>query len=367
MRRIRVLIVDDAAIVRRLVAEALSADPRLEVAGTAANGRQALDRIATLAPDLMILDLEMPVMDGLQTLAEMRRAHIRLPVIIFSSLSARGARSTLDALALGANDYVMKSGASSPQSALRHAREQLIPRIHALCARVAAGGEGPGARGRRGTPPAPSGAAPRRRQGAPARIEAIAIGTSTGGPNALAEVLPVLPPDLPVPILVVQHMPPLFTAHLAERLGMRSRLRVREGFDGAVLAPGEAWIAPGDRHMVARRVGSEIRIALHDGPPENSCRPAADELFRSMADVYGAGTLAVVLTGMGQDGLRGAARVREAGGIVIAQDEESSTVWGMPGAVVRAGLAEIVLPLSGIAAEIVRRVGQGRHGGRAAA
>ncbi|HEY6866963.1 MAG TPA: CheB methylesterase domain-containing protein [Candidatus Eisenbacteria bacterium] len=206
-----------------------------------------------------------------------------------------------------------------------------------------------------------------RRAGAVARIEAVAIGTSTGGPNALAEILPALPPDFPVPILVVQHMPPLFTAHLAERLGMRSRLRVHEGVDGAVLVPGEAWIAPGDRHMIVRRSGPETRIALHDGPPENSCRPAADELFRSMADVYGAGTLAVVLTGMGQDGLRGAARVRESGGTVIAQDEETSTVWGMPGAVVRAGLAEIVLPISGIAAEIVRRVGQGRRGGRAAA
>ena len=359
MRRIRVLIVDDAATMRRLIAEALSADLGLEIAGTAPNGRLALDRIAAHAPDVVILDLEMPVMDGLQTLAELRKTHPRLPVIIFSALSARGARATLDALALGANDYVTKVGAGSLEASMRHAREQLIPRIRALCAQADA----------RVRPAAPSRPAPTRprREGPYARIEVVAIGTSTGGPNALAEVLPGLPPGFPVPIVVVQHMPPLFTAHLAERLSARSALRVREGFPGAVLAPGEAWIAPGDQHMVVRRFGAEVRIALHSGPPENSCRPAADGLFRSVADAYGPGTLAVVLTGMGHDGTRGCERIRDAGGAVIAQDEESSTVWGMPGSVVRAGLAEAVLPLSQIGYEITRRVFGGRQGGRAAA
>jgi two-component system chemotaxis response regulator CheB len=358
VRRIRVLIVDDAVTMRRLIAEALSADDGLEIAGTAPNGRLGLERIAALAPDVVILDLEMPVMDGLQTLAELRKTHPRLPVIIFSALSARGARATLEALALGANDYVCKAGAGSPEASMRHAREQLVPRIRALCAR--------GDARLRPAPPAVQAPVRSRREGPSARVEVVAIGTSTGGPNALAEVLPALPPGFPVPIVVVQHMPPLFTAHLAERLTARSALRVREGFTGAVLAPGEAWIAPGDQHMVVRRFGAEARIALHSGPPENSCRPAADELFRSVADAFGPGALAVVLTGMGHDGLRGCERVREAGGAVIAQDEESSTVWGMPGSVVRAGLAESVLPLSEIAAEITRRVLGGRHG-RAAA
>jgi two-component system chemotaxis response regulator CheB len=371
VRRIRVLIVDDAATMRRLIAEALSADPGIEISGTAANGKLALERIVALEPDVVILDLEMPVLDGLQTLAELRRTHPRLPVIIFSSLSARGARATLEALTLGANDYVLKASGGSLEASLRHAREQLVPRIRALCARAEARARA-SARGRRPGPmPAAAAAihAPvsARREGPHARVEVVAIGTSTGGPVALAEILPALPQDFPVSIVVVQHMPPLFTGHLAERLSARSPLRVREGFPGAELVPGEAWIAPGDHHMVVRRVGAEVRIALHSGPPENSCRPAADELFRSVADAYGPGALAVVLTGMGQDGLRGCARVREAGGVVIAQDAESSTVWGMPGSVVRAGLAEVVLPLSEIAAEITRRVLHGRHGGRAAA
>ena len=371
MRRIRVLIVDDAATMRRLIAKALSADPGLEIAGTAANGQLALERVAALEPDIVVLDLEMPVLDGFQTLAELRRSRPRLPVIIFSSLSARGARATLDALALGANDYVLKAGAGDLESSLRHAREQLVPRIHALCARAEARARAiaharhPAAAPAQG--PAERAPARPRREGSPGRVEVVAIGTSTGGPVALAEILPALPVDCPVPIVVVQHMPPLFTAHLAERLSARGPLRVREGFPGAELLPGDAWIAPGDQHMVVRRVGAEVRIALHSGPPQNSCRPAADELFRSVADAYGPGTLAVVLTGMGQDGLRGAARVREMGGTVIAQDAESSTVWGMPGSVVRAGLADVVLPLSEIAGEIARRLLFGRRGGRSAA
>jgi len=368
VRRIRVLIVDDAATMRRLIAEALSADPGLEIAGTAANGQLALDRIAALEPDIVILDLEMPVLDGLQTLAELRRSRPRLPVIIFSSLSARGARATLDALALGANDYVLKAGAGDLEASLRHAREQLVPRIHALCARAEARARA--LRGRHAAPePGPAVHAPARprRERPNGRVEVVAIGTSTGGPVALAEILPALPVDCPVPIVVVQHMPPLFTAHLAERLSARGPLRVREGFPGAELLPGEAWIAPGDHHMVVRRAGADVRLALHSGPPQNSCRPAADELFRSVAEAYGPGALAVVLTGMGQDGLRGAARVREMGGTVIAQDAESSTVWGMPGSVVRAGLADVVLPLSEIAGEIARRLLFGRRGGRSAA
>jgi two-component system, chemotaxis family, protein-glutamate methylesterase/glutaminase len=194
----------------------------------------------------------------------------------------------------------------------------------------------------------PSGFAPR-----PALV---AIGVSTGGPNALAELIPALPGDLAVPVLVVQHMPPMFTRLLAARLDAQSALTVREATDGLPLTPGTVTIAPGDFHMVVDRDGSRARVVLNQDPPENSCRPAVDPLFRSVAAAYGSRVLGVVLTGMGQDGLRGCENVRDAGGRVLAQDEASSVVWGMPGFVVRAGLADRVLPLADIAAEIMRRV-----------
>jgi two-component system chemotaxis response regulator CheB len=184
----------------------------------------------------------------------------------------------------------------------------------------------------------------------------LAIGTSTGGPNALAAVLKHLPADFPLPIVIVQHMPPMFTRLLAERLSADFPLRFAEGISGQVLEPSRGWIAPGDHHMVVVPEGAQFRIALNQDPPENSCRPAVDVLFRSVAKTYGAGVLAVILTGMGQDGLRGCEAIREAGGQIIAQDEESSVVWGMPGHVVRAGLADQVLPLSRIGDDIVRRV-----------
>jgi two-component system chemotaxis response regulator CheB len=191
-------------------------------------------------------------------------------------------------------------------------------------------------------------------------VEVVAVAASTGGPNALAEVFAALPADFPVPVVVVQHMPPMFTRLLAERLTARSGLRVEEARSGGVLAPGHAWVAPGDYHMITIRDGGQVRVMLHQDPPENSCRPAADVLFRSAAKTFGPGVLGVVLTGMGADGLRGAEAVREAGGRVIAQDEATSVVWGMPGYVAKAGLADAVLPLPQIAPEIVRRVRAGR-------
>jgi two-component system chemotaxis response regulator CheB len=184
----------------------------------------------------------------------------------------------------------------------------------------------------------------------------VAIGTSTGGPNALDEVFAGLPADLPVPVVVVQHMPPMFTRLLAERLSARHAIKVSEGRPDGVLRPGHAWLAPGDFHMSVAREGAEVRVRLNQDPPENSCRPAADVLFRSVAQAFGPGALAVVLTGMGQDGLRGCEAVRAAGGQVLAQDEATSVVWGMPGFVARAGLADRVLPLALVAPEIVRRV-----------
>ncbi len=191
-------------------------------------------------------------------------------------------------------------------------------------------------------------------------IEVLAIGASTGGPNALAEVVPRLPGDLPFPVLVVQHMPPLFTRLLAERLNSQSKLRVREAEAGRELKPGEVWIARGDYHMVVARSGSSVCLTLNQNPPENSCRPAVDVLFRSVAQVFGASVLGVVMTGMGSDGARGAAQIRDAGGEILVQDEASSVVWGMPGAVVSAGLADKICPLAELSGEVVHRITAGR-------
>jgi two-component system chemotaxis response regulator CheB len=362
MPKIRVLVVDDAAVFRRLLAEELNNDPGLEVVGTAPNGRIALAKMPQLSPDVVILDVEMPEMDGLATLAELRKTYPRLPVIMFSALTVRGAEATLDALSLGATDYFPKPvDVGSLDGSLEVIREQLIPQIKALCASAHRQTATP-----IGTQPAPilAAGAPAGVQLPPpsgirrAPVQVVAIGASTGGPNALTEVFARLPADFPVPIVIVQHMPPMFTRLLAERLAAKFPLRVHEGAAGSVLQPGHAWIAPGDHHMIVVREGTQVRLLLNQDPPENSCRPAVDVLLRSVAKTFGAHSLAAILTGMGQDGLRGCEAIREAGGQVLAQDEATSVVWGMPGYVARAGLAHRVLPLSLLAEEIVRRVGK---------
>jgi two-component system chemotaxis response regulator CheB len=347
MPKTRVLIVDDAVAIRRLLSEALASDPELEVAGVAANGRIGLAMISQTNPDVLVLDLEMPEMDGLQALALIRASYPKLPVIVFSALTHRGASATLDALALGANDYVTKpASAEGRGSAERMIREQLAPRLKVL------GRHADGAMAR------PTAVSPdRRRPGRGARRpEIVSIGISTGGPNALASLLPRLPADLAAPILIVQHMPRIFTRQLAERLNASSAIAVSEATTGQVVRPGQAVLAPGGWHLVAERHGDEVRVATHQEPPENSCRPAADVLFRSIARAFGPAALGVVMTGMGQDGLRGSEAIRAAGGQILAQDEESSVVWGMPGSVVRAGLADRVVSLDQLAAEIVRTV-----------
>jgi two-component system chemotaxis response regulator CheB len=362
MSRIRVLVVDDAVVVRRLVSEALASDPDIEVVGSAANGRIALAKLDQINPDVVTLDIEMPELDGLGTLRELRKVRPHLPVIMCSTLTERGGSATLDALALGANDYVTKPhGYSNADEALARLREQLVPKVKALGMR---------SRQRAGiaTPavaPRTAAAPMRSTLAAPAtggRLDVLTIGVSTGGPNALAALIPMLPADLPVPVLIVQHMPPLFTRLLADRLDGTSKLRVREATHGEVVTPGTVWIAPGDRHLEVVRDKTRVVTRLHDGPPENSCRPAVDVLFRSVAQVYGGGTLGVVLTGMGRDGLRGSESIREVGGRILAQDEATSVVWGMPGYVAGAGLAEAVLPLPEMAQGILRRLAAGRSG-----
>jgi two-component system, chemotaxis family, protein-glutamate methylesterase/glutaminase len=356
MRKIRVMVVDDAVVVRRIVTDVLAADPDIEVVGTAPNGRLALAKLAQLTPDLITLDIEMPEMDGLETLVELRKTHPRLPVIMFSTLTERGASATLEALARGASDYVTKpANVGSVTLAKERIRDELIPKIRALSGRVV-------------LPPKPAAPAVVRpaspvvtpRPALPQRMDVLVIGVSTGGPNALAELIPKLPEDFPIPVAIVQHMPPVFTKFLADRLASTSKLSVREGEEGGLLEPGVVWVAPGNYHMVLRRDGDQVRIALNQAPPENSCRPAVDPLFRSAVELYGNRTLGLILTGMGQDGLIGAGAIRSAGGQLVAQDEATSVVWGMPGAVAGAGLADLILPLDRIAAELVQRAGVGR-------
>ncbi|MGV3710126.1 MAG: protein-glutamate methylesterase/protein-glutamine glutaminase [Gemmatimonas sp.] len=394
MGKIRVLVVDDAVVIRRLVTDVLNTDPDIEVVGSAANGRIALQKISQVNPDLITLDVEMPEMNGLETIVEIRKTWPTLPVIMFSTLTERGANTTLEALSLGATDYVTKpANVGSVTVAQQRVRDDLIPKVRALCSRllpakpaapaapaVSAGSAAPAsptaaARPLPGTVaaanPAPAASSPAAAaarpvisvSGGPKRVDVLAIGVSTGGPNALAEMLPELPADFPVPIVITQHMPPLFTRLLAERLTTNTKLTFREGFDGAKLTPGSAWIAPGDFHMVFERRGTDVIIRLNQQPQENSCRPAVDTMFRSVVDIYGAGTLGVILTGMGRDGLRGAELVKGVGGQVLAQDEASSVVWGMPGFVANAGLADAVLPLRKIAREVLNRVQAARLGG----
>ncbi|MGO8983904.1 MAG: protein-glutamate methylesterase/protein-glutamine glutaminase [Terriglobales bacterium] len=344
MQPTRILIVDDSAVVRKVLSHLLSSDPEIVVAGTAGNGHQALARIPETKADLVTLDIEMPGMDGLETLVEIRKLYPKLPVIMFSTLTERGATATLDALARGASDYVTKPSVGGGfEMSREQVRDELIRKIKSLCAV-------------RAPQPRVSSATASVSARPQARVDVVAIGTSTGGPNALTAVIPQLSADLPVPIVVVQHMPPLFTRLLAERLNALGRLRVREGKEGERLQGGQVWIAPGDQHMTVMRKGAEFVIGINHNAQENSCRPAVDVLFRSVAQSYGANVLGVVLTGMGADGTRGAAVIRQAGGEVIVQDEASSVVWGMPGSVVAANLADRIFPLGGIAPEVMRRV-----------
>jgi two-component system, chemotaxis family, protein-glutamate methylesterase/glutaminase len=373
MPPIRILIVDDSVVIRKVLTDVLSSDAAFEVVGTASDGRIALTRIAQLRPDLVTLDVEMPNLSGLDTIPEIRKLSPKLPIIMFSNLTARGAATTLDALALGASDYSTKPASSlNLEATVQHIRQDLLPKIKSLCGWRSTAEKSPPTQlasrelasrddvAKRA--PAIVNAPPRTSS----PIEILAIGASTGGPNALAELIPAIPEDFPIPIVIVQHMPPLFTRALAERLDSKSLIPVREGASGKKLEPGQAWIAPGDFHMTVERRGSDAYLALNQDRPENSCRPAVDVLFRSVVSTFGPKTLAVVLTGMGSDGVLGARIVRERGGRVIVQDENTSIVWGMPGQVASAGFADHIYPLGSIATEVNRQVRASRLSLRAA-
>ncbi len=344
----RVLIVDDSVVVRKLLCEALGSSPEVTVAGTASSGSTALAKIPQLNPDVVTLDIEMPGLNGIQTLVEIRKLYPKLPVIMCSTLTARGAAITLEALSEGASDYVTKpSNSESLGSSLEQMRQELIGKIVGLTNRFV-------------PPKSPPARQLLQKKPSGQPIDILAIGTSTGGPNALGEVIPRLPADFPVPVVIVQHMPPVFTRLLAERLNSSSPLSVREGEAGKLLEPGNVWIAPGNYHMTVARRRAGTMLNLNQEPPENSCRPAVDVLFRSVAEAYGASVLAVVMTGMGSDGARGAVHIRDGGGGIVVQDETTSVVWGMPGAVVEAGVVDKICPLADLSQEIVRRVASSR-------
>jgi two-component system chemotaxis response regulator CheB len=353
--RIRVMVVDDSVVIRRLVTQALEQDPILEVVGTASNGAIGLQRIPQFNPDVITLDIEMPDMDGLEMLRRIRREYPLLRVIMFSTLTERGGAKTLEALTLGADDYVAKvSNEGSLDRSMARLRDEMIPKIKQFfhLPQVQAAVQPKPANGSMAQPVRMSVPV---LQSTKVRPKVVVIGVSTGGPTALGTILPELPAGFPLPILVVQHMPPLFTRLLAERLNSTCKLPVGEATQDGTVDPSKILIAPGDFHMKLASNGRGVRVFLDQSPRQNSCRPAVDALFASAGEVYGGAVLAVILTGMGQDGLHGVEILKARGASILAQDEASSVVWGMPGAIVNAGLADRVVALDEVVPEILRR------------
>jgi two-component system chemotaxis response regulator CheB len=375
--KVRVLIVDDSAVMRKIIASALQKEPSIEIAGYAANGLQAIEAIQTCNPDVVTLDIEMPEMDGLTALREIRKDNKYLPIIMFSSLTHKGAQAAVMALTAGASDYVGKpaNATGGIDDAFKVLETELIPKIIGLAKRIKSRRAKEGLEAPKPIPAATEKMAVAAKQSIPNKIppfvvskiakltsgalakpaEAVCIGVSTGGPEALMQVFGAFNAPLSVPIFIVQHMPADFTALLAARLSATGVMTVKEAEEGEIAEPGMVYIAPGGFHMTVSRPGTKTIIHLNTEPPENSCRPAVDVLFRTAADVYGNSLLTVMLTGMGYDGLKGSQVVKEKGGQLIAQDEATSVIWGMPGAVVQAGLADAVLPLDKITDEIVFR------------
>ncbi|HEV7403918.1 MAG TPA: chemotaxis protein CheB [Chthoniobacteraceae bacterium] len=330
---IRTLVVADTVAARRCLAEALANDAGIEVIGTAPNQKIGVAKVLALRPDVVTIAPEMAENGAREMVRAIRHAHPRLPVILFSSAASPGHGVMRELMASGASAFIPTRDGADRDAVGLSIRDELIPKIKALCTRALERLE---------------------------RIDIVAIGVSTGGPNALPVLLSALPGDFPVPIVIVQHMPPVFTQKLAERLHAKCALEVVEAAAGDPLRAGRVSLAPGNFHLVVAAARGALRFELNQGPQENSCRPSVDPLFRSIAVAYGAHALGVVMTGMGRDGLQGCEALRATGGQIIAQDEATSVVWGMPGSVVRAGLADAVLPLEGLASEILRRVQLGR-------
>lgn len=335
-------------VVRKLVSQALALDPEIEVVGAAANGKIALTKVRQLNPDLVTMDIEMPEMDGITAVRELRANGYMRPIVMCSTLTERGAAATLDALAAGASDYVTKpSNTGSIERSLQVMTADLVPKVHALVPRRSAVVRTP-------APTVALRRPPERRSNA--AVELVVIGSSTGGPSALADVVGGLARRPRVPVVVVQHMPPVFTRQLADRLDRLGPADVVEAQHGQVLRPGVVHVAPGGQHLEIKSEAGLGVVRLNDKPPVNYCRPSVDVMFKSAVASYGAGLLGVVLTGMGSDGADGAGAIVAVGGTVLAQDQATSVVWGMPGAVAESGYAEALLPLGEIAAAIGRKL-----------
>jgi two-component system chemotaxis response regulator CheB len=343
---LRVLIVDDSALYRKFVRLVLDGVKGIDVVGTAHNGRAALDKIGELKPDLLTLDLEMPELDGLGVLREIRNLQLPVGAILCSSLTRQGAAATTSALELGAFDFVLKNGETADlETSVRTLRNELVPKIQAFSA----------ARGSSGNKMAPTPPIDSSDNALPhSQPEAVVIGVSTGGPVALSRLLPQLPADLATPVLIVQHMPPLFTRSLADDLNKSCKITVGEAVDGAPVCRGHIWIAPGGKQMKTEYGPTGIVLRVTDDPPLRNCKPSVDYLFNSAAATFGGNVLAIVMTGMGDDGAEGCRELKRRRATILAQEQSSCVVYGMPRAVVEQGLADMVCPLDRLAAEIVR-------------
>lgn len=352
---VRILLVDDSTVILRLLRRMLDEDSACCVVGEARSGVEALDRITELNPDLLVLDIEMPEMTGLELLTQLRRRPNKPRVIMFSSLTQHGARATIDALLAGADDYVTKQSDMRGEQAFTSVQTSLLQKIRKLFRPNDSynnAGEDIVCSHRKELAFQPRPGLMRRRKSA----DVLVIGVSTGGPAALAAILPQVPGSFPLPILIVQHMPPLFTKTLAERLSTTTQMPVAEAAHDMELTPGRMLIAPGNYHLRLVRKGAKVFTALDQEPQEHSCRPSVDVLFRSAANVFQGSVIAAVLTGMGQDGIHGARALHKAGAYIMAQDEKTSVVWGMPKAIVDANIADAVLPLSNIVPSILELV-----------
>jgi two-component system chemotaxis response regulator CheB len=355
---LKLLIVDDSRLFRSAMEAALSDVRDIRIVGSTFSGEKALEFIAASPPDVLTLDVEMPGIGGLETLRRIQEFNSsrpgQLPVgtIMVSSYTRRGAGVTLEALQLGAFDFIAKPAGASPEQSISLLRDELISKLRAFAA------------SKRVRPPAtpaalspaevaaPAAPAVPRREARPRSPRAIVIGTSTGGPKALMELLPELCRVTELPILIVQHMPAGFTQSLAESIGRQTSRVCSEVSEAVSVQPGRLYVAPGGKHLVLRGSATSVTAAVNEQPPENGCRPSADVLFRSAAAVYGGELIALILTGMGRDGTAGLGAIRRAGGLVIAQDEASSVVWGMPGSAVEARVVDEVVPLGRIAASV---------------
>ena len=362
MDTLTALVVDDTIVYRKIVGDILKEIPGVAVVGTANNGKIALSKIKSLKPDLVTLDIEMPEMTGIEVLQQLQDIACIPTVVMVSTLTREGSEMTIKALELGAFDFISKPDEGTMARNMARVKTALTPIITAVKKQKAASG-----RIRDKIIPRPSATTPSMARPAAdrpskhrvaAKSEIVGIGISTGGPNALTKMVPMLPADFRAPILIVQHMPPMFTASLANSLNNKSRLFVKEAQDGDILTAGTIYIAPGGRQMkiVAGADGSSRKIHITDAPPENSCKPSVDYLFRSIARYYVGRSTGVIMTGMGSDGTKGLIQIKENGGIVIAQDEASCTVFGMPKQPTESGLADVIAPLEMIAGEIVKTV-----------